>query len=179
MRDPIEKMVGFLRDEKRREAGRRARAEWAGRVPVLLPHVSEVVRTFTAGLAEPGASELLSVLANPKHASPLVIAFRRRSYGEPAQDEAGASAVFRCTEDGIVLGYRYPFHGLHKDVRAKVFADLGEPAAVQGAALAGAVADFLVWASVGGGCGGRKLRFGAAFGETEEPAPPDLRIVAA
>jgi hypothetical protein len=147
-----------------------------------------VVETFHSGLDE--AVPLVSILADPaRREFPLVIAFERRCpesegilhlHPAPRETEAGASCLFRCDKDGIVYGYRYPFHGVRRDVRPERFVDLGEPALVDADALGNAVVDFLEWASVGAGCGSRKLRFGQpSQSVSTPPATIELRVVAA
>jgi hypothetical protein len=64
-------------------------------------------------------------------------------------------------------------------MRPEQFADLGEPASVHPHRLGNAVADFLEWASVGEGCGRRKLRFGAAAMVEVVPEPVRLSVVTA
>jgi hypothetical protein len=189
MSDPIERMVQFVREQKERAAFEHVRSLWARRLPLLVPCVQSVVEVFRSGLAEPGDAPVVSVLVDVRHdLCPLVIAFERRGGDgsevvslRPDQPcEAGASAFFRCEPDGIVYGFRYPFHGVLRDLRPERFVDLGEPEAVQAHQLGHAVADFLEWAAVGDGCGSRKLRFWSppeAAPVTEQPV--QLRAVAA
>jgi hypothetical protein len=121
---------------------------------------------------------------------PLVIAFERRPYeregilrlrGGANEIEAGATCLFRCETDGIVYGYRYPFHSVLRDVRPERFADLGEPGLVQAEQIGNAVVDFLEWASVGDGCGSRKLQFWTPPEAQPALSPQtiELRVVAA
>jgi hypothetical protein len=190
MRDPIERMMMFVREQKQQAAFEHARAVWSRQIPLLLPCVRSVVEVFQGGLEEAGPQTVVSVLATPGRAEfPLVIAFERRSYEQegilplrPTSDEteAGASCLFRCEIDGIVYGYRYPFHSVRRDVRPERFADLGEPGSVHPHQLGNAVVDFLEWASVGEGCGSRKLRFWAPSDPPAvTPRPVELRVVAA
>jgi hypothetical protein len=186
MRDPVERMVQFVVGQKQQAASEHARALWARRLPALLSGVRAVVAAFQGGVEE-AEGPLVSVLCDPRHQRcPLVIAFARRESGaeegilalrpEPAVKEIGASACFRCEEDGVVYGFRYPFHGVQQDVRPERFADLGEPEAVGAVELGNAVADFLEWAAVGRGCGSRKLRFWAPPKVMEET--PRVRLAA-
>jgi hypothetical protein len=188
MDDPVERMVQFVREQKRQAAFEHARSRWGQRLPLLVPCVQSVVEVFQSGLEEPGDSPVLSVLLDVRHdLCPLVIAFQRRGSNSdilslrPEPREAGASAVFRCEPDGIVYGFRYPFHAVQRDVRPERFVDLGEPEAVQAQQVGHAVADFLEWAAVGEGCGSRKLRFWAPPQAGGPPAqqPVQLRAVAA
>jgi hypothetical protein len=176
MGDPVERMVRFLRDQKQQAISRQARDLWGEKVPALLAFVQGVVRAFETGLAEPTPTARVSILVDPRHPSPLVVAFNPRRVS--GANEAGASAHFRC-EEGVVRGYRYPFHGVDRDVRPQLFVELGAPQAVQGADLGHAVAEFLEWASVGPGCGSRKMRFWAEGENLGNEGNPDLRIVAA
>jgi hypothetical protein len=165
MRDPVERMVQFVAEQRRRAAFAQARAAWSARMTTLLPTVQAVVEVFSSGLEEPGEQPVLSVLADAGHdLCPLVIAFRRRAPAEGIDElgEIGASAAFRCEPDGAVYGFRYTFHSVTQDVRPQRFADLGPPEAVDARHLGHAVCDFLEWASVGEGCGSRKLRFGSS-----------------
>jgi hypothetical protein len=190
MSDPVERMVHFVREQKRQAAFEHARSLWARRLAALVPCVESVVEVFQSGLEEPGDSPAVSVLVDARHElCPLVVAFERRGGDgsevltlRPDQPcEAGASAVFRCEADGIVYGFRYPFHDVLRDLRPERFVDLGEPEAVHPHQLGHAVADFLEWAAVGAGRGSRKLRFWsppqAAAATT--PQPVQLRAVAA
>ncbi len=188
MRDPVERMVKFVQQQKQQAAAEHARAEWARRLVALLPCVEEVVEVFRRGLEEPAGPALVSVHADPRNERrPLVILFQPRDPEEEALPspscvgpETGASAVFRCREDGIVCGVRYPFHDRLRDVRPEAFADLGEPAVVQAHRLGNAVADFLEWAAVGEGCGRRKLRFWSPPAALDsEPQPVRLSLVTA
>jgi hypothetical protein len=178
MRDPVERMVQFVAEQRRRAAFAQAQRAWSARMTQLLPTVQAVVEVFTSGLEELGGSPVVTVLADGRHdLCPLVIAFRRRALdaeGAGEFSEIGASAAFRCEPDGAVYGFRYPFHGVTQDVRPERFADLGPPQAVDGPRLGHAVCDFLEWASVGEGCGSRKLRFGSA--EAQKASPPPLRL---
>jgi hypothetical protein len=154
MRDPVERMVSFVEQQKRIAAAEHARAVWADRLGSLRGIVEEVVEVFRRGLEEPAALPIVSVFVEPKNDQwPLVVLFAER------EGETGASAVFRCRDDGVVCGLRYPFHDVGRTPRPEQFADLGEPGMVAGRRLGNAVADFLEWASVGEGCGARRLRF--------------------
>jgi hypothetical protein len=182
MHDPVDRMVRFVRQQKQQAAAEHARAVWSARVAALLPAVEEVVEVLRAGLAEPAAATLVSAHARPKSARwPLVVLFQDRQVAkEPfprlassrGATETGASAVFRCDEDGVVHGLRYPFHDVRQAVRAERFVDLGEPAAVRAGRLCDAVADFLEWATVGEGCGRRRLRFWSSGACVEEAGGP-------
>ncbi len=134
MDDPVERMVKFVMEQRRQAAFEHARSQWAGRLPLLLPCVQSVVEVFQNGLEEPGDLTGVSVLCDVRHDHcPLVIAFERR--GDTGGDvlslrpdrprEAGASVVFRCEPDGIVYGFRYPFHDVLRDLRPERFVDLG------------------------------------------------------
>jgi hypothetical protein len=173
MRDPVERMVSFVGQQKRAAAADHARGVWADRLLSLRAGVEEVVEVFRRGLEEPAAVPVVSVFAELKNDLwPLVVLFAQR------EGETGATAVFRCCDDGIVYGVRYPFHDVLRAVRPEQFADLGEPATITARRLGNAVADFLEWASVGEGCGRRKLRFWAppASG-TAMPPPVRLALV--
>jgi hypothetical protein len=161
MRDPIERMVKFVWGQKQQAAAEHARAVWSRRIPILLPCVREVVDVFLGGLTEPAEPPPVALLADTgRELCPLVIAFQARPpEREGAEPETGASAVFRCEADGIVYGFRYPFHPLLRDLRPEQFADLGEPETVEAHRLGNAVADFLEWVSIGEGRGSRRLRF--------------------
>jgi hypothetical protein len=185
MEDPVERIREFVRQQKQRAFGARARAAWCRRIPALLAGVQGVVAVFRDGL---GSDEpAVSVLADPRRPDyPMVIAFDRRGQrGEQmlaadAPREIGASCTFRCDVDGIVYGYRYPFHGIREDVRAERFIDLGEPAAVRAERLGHAVVDFLEWAAVGLGRGYRSLSFWSPDPAITEAATRlELRVVAA
>src|SRR5262249_60686076 len=117
------------------------RAAWSRRLPSLLPCVQEVVEAFRTGLEEPAAATLVSVAVDLRSdLRPLAVLFQARDgQGEcgevgilplhpgPGRPEVGARGVFRCGDDGIVYGFRYPFHGVTRDVRAERFIDLGPP----------------------------------------------------
>jgi hypothetical protein len=191
MSDPVERMAKFVREQKQQAAFEHARTLWTRRLPLLMPCVQSVVEVFQKGLEGPDDSLVVSILFDVRHdPCPLVIAFERRS-GEdapilsmrpdPARWEVGASAGFRCEPDGILYGFRYPFHGVLRDLRGERFADLGEPQDVQPHQLGHAVADFLEWAAVGAGCGSRKLRFWAPpqLVPAAPQQPVQLRAVAA
>jgi hypothetical protein len=190
MRDPVERMVQFVMGQKQQAAVAHARSLWVLRLPLLVPCARAVVDAFRGGLEESAGPPAVSVLLDPRHdLCPLVIAFERRDYESEGvlplrpdlpRKEVGASAVFRCEVDGIVYGFRYPFHGPLQDVRPERFVDLGEPATVQPNRLGNAVADFLEWASVGDGCGSRPLRFWAPPGALSVPERPvQLRVITA
>jgi hypothetical protein len=70
--------------------------------------------------------------------------------------EAGAEAVFVCQE-GIVRGYRRPFHPEGQSAPLEPFVEFGPPQEVECDTLANSVGDFLQWAAVGGGRGSRPL----------------------
>jgi hypothetical protein len=187
MHDPVQRMREFVRQQKQRAFSDRARIEWCRRIPALLPDVEAVMEVFRDGLGsdEPAAA-VFADTQRPEY--PLVIAFGRRGQrcdevvpaSSASPSEVGATCIFRCDLDGIVHGYRYPFHGVHQDVRAERFIDLGEPAAVDTEQLGHAVADFLEWAAVGLGRGYRSLSFWSAEPATAGVAPRvELRVVAA
>lgn len=190
MHDPVGRMVKFVMAQKQQALFEHARSMWAHRLPALLPCLREVVEVFHGGLDEASETPVASVLVDPRHGRcPLVIAFERRGvecdgilkmHPDQPATEAGASAVFRCEEDGIVYGFRYPFHSVLRDVRPERFVDLGDPSSVQGHQLGNAVADFLEWASVGAGCGNRKMRFWSPPASSGVPRQPHhLGVVAA
>jgi hypothetical protein len=111
-------------------------------------------------LPEQFAKEIVSVLSDPtRDRFPLVIAFGARA-GNSGVPEIGASAVFRCDGDGRLVGYRYPFHRVTLGMEPQRYADLGDPESLTAESLGNAVAEFLEWATVGGGCDRRKFRFG-------------------
>jgi hypothetical protein len=182
MRDPVERMVKWVQEQKQKALAEHARAVWSRRLPALLPCVEEVVEVFRRGLVEPLLEPAVAVHAEPNNEMwPLVVLFRERPAERedcphfplsPAVTETGASAVFRCREDGVVCGFRYPFHAVPRTVRPEWFADLGEPAGVTAERLGNAVADFLEWAAVGEGCGRRKLRFWSADAAVEGVEEP-------
>jgi hypothetical protein len=191
MRDSVERMLHFVREQRQQAVLETVRIGWSRKVPVLLPCLRAVVETFQSGLAEPSPQSTVAILDDLARLEfPLVIAFERRPCERPgilrmhstaSGTEVGASCLFRCESDGIVYGYRYPFHSVLRDVRPERFADLGEPEFVQPDQIGNAVVEFLMWASVGEGCGSRKLRFGSPA----EHAPQvheemvELRVVAA
>jgi hypothetical protein len=193
MRDPVERMVKFIRSQKQQAAAEHARAAWSRRLPALLPCVEEVVEAFRCGLEEPAAATLVSVAVDLRSdLRPLVVLFQPRDEQVESGEvgilplhpgaggpEVGASAVFRCGDDGIVYGFRYPFHGVTRDVRPERFIDLGPPAGVLAHRLGDAVADFLEWASVGEGCGRRRLRFWSPAAEDDLPRTIRLGVVTA
>jgi hypothetical protein len=187
MHDPVQRMRAFIQQQKQRAFADHARAAWCRQVSALLADVEAVVGVFREGLGSGEPS--VAVLCDPRRPEhPLVIAFDRRGpRGEPFAEtgsasvqEVGASCVFRCDVDGMVHGYRYPFHGVREDARAERFIDLGQPAAVDGERLGHAVADFLEWAAVGRGRGHRNLSFWSdepALERVNRAAP--LRVIAA
>jgi hypothetical protein len=190
MLDPVERMVKFVMGQKQEAVFVHARSVWAHRLPALLPCLREVVEVFHGGLDEASEEPVASVLVDPRHERcRLVIAFERRNvecegilriHPDQHATETGASAVFRCEEDGIVYGFRYPFHSVLRDVRPERFVDLGDPSTVQAHQLGNAVADFLEWASVGAGCGNRKMRFWSPSASLGVPRQPNhLGVVAA
>jgi hypothetical protein len=160
MSDPVERMRKFVEDRQQQVRGETARAAWARRMVEGLPRIEAVVEVVRSALApEQFAGPAVSVLTDPtRDRFPLVIAFGPL-HAEPGEAQAGASAVFRCEPDGNVYGFRYPFHARLKSLAAEPFAELGDPSRIQDDELGHAVAEFLEWATVGGGCGGRKLRF--------------------
>ncbi len=171
MGDPVERMRKFVEGRQQQARLETSRMAWSQRVVELVPRVEAVVEVVRSALApEQFSSAAISVLVDTKRdAYPLVIAFGPRLcvqegtlklHPEPLETEAGASAVFRCEADGNVYGFRYPFHGRMKSLSPEPFAELGDPARVQADDLGHAVAEFLEWATTGGGCGGRTLCFG-------------------
>jgi hypothetical protein len=165
-------MRQFVEDQQRHARLEHARAAWSRKLPEIVPTLEAVVDAFRAGLL-PGqfAAEAVAVRTDPgREQFPLVVAFGPRA----GRDETGASALFRCGPDGGVVACRYPFHGVLESPAPEPFADLGDPDTVMAAEVGHAVAAFLEWAAVGGGCGDARLAFG--------PAPegrPQLSLVAA
>jgi hypothetical protein len=181
MNDPVARMVNFIAAEHGRVAHEHACQTWLGRVPHLLSRVQQVVEVFLHALEQPGWTvNVRTDLARSEF--PLAITFDppepSRGRHLPSQ-EIGASAHFRCASDGIVYGFRFPFHAMKGGVRPERFADLGAPEAVGADHLAHAVADFLEWAAVGKGCGRRQLHFATAPRQASvEAEPVALRIAA-
>jgi hypothetical protein len=135
----------------------------------MLPAVEAVVEVMRQGLLpEQFQGEVIAIRVDPRRDRfPLVIAFGTRATARP-DVEVAASALFRCEADGRVYGYRYPFHSVKKGLDPERFMDLGEPEGINAEVLGDAVAVFLQWATVGSGCGGHRLVFGA---------PPTLPFV--
>jgi hypothetical protein len=174
VRDPVERMRKFVEEQKQQARLGHARAAWARKVPEVVPTIEAVVDTFRAGLA-PGQfpRDTVSVLVAPnRELFPLVVAFGPR--GDGGREETGASALFRCGADGNVHGLRYPFHGVLESPAAEAFVDLGNPATITADEIGNAVASFLEWAAVGGGCGSARLSFW-----TPPAAKPHLSLLAA
>ncbi len=156
MGDAVRRIRLFVEAQQQHGRFQAARAAWRQKLLELLPSVKGVVDVMRSSLqAEQFSGDVLSVLSDPaRERFPLVIAFGTRS-----EKETAASAVFRCEADGRVYGYRYPFHSVMKSLDPESFADLGEPETLAADAVGQAVAEFLEWAAVGGGCGGRRLTF--------------------
>src|SRR4051794_33035219 len=106
MRDPVERMVKFVQQQKQEALAAHARDAWARHLPSLASCVEEVVEVFRQGLVEPLLEPVLAVHVEPTNDQwPLVILFRERAAERedcplfplsPAVAETGASAVFRC-----------------------------------------------------------------------------------
>jgi hypothetical protein len=182
MRDPIEKMRKFVEEQKQRARLEYARQAWAQKVPELLPAVEAVVEVMRGGLPPDQLRRAnIAVLADPRRdLFPLIVAFDRRPYpddrqprlhAELAHGEVGASACFRCEADGLVYGYRYPFHSVLSSPEPELFAELGEPAMLQADEVANIVVEFLQWATTGTGCGSRPLRFWTPAVPVSDTAP--------
>jgi hypothetical protein len=188
VRDPVERIRKFVEEQQQQARLEHARATWAGRIREVLPTVEAVVDAFRCGLApDQFQRDPVSVLADPKRdLFPLVVAFGPRvAHKEgvialrprPAEEETGASALFRCEADGCVYGYRYPFHGVLHSPAPEPFADLGDPSTIHAHELGNAVAAFLEWAAVGAGCGDARLSFWAPPAPVVQPQK--LTLVAA
>jgi hypothetical protein len=150
MRDPVERMRKFVEDQRQQARLEHARAAWSRKVAEFLPTLEAVADAFRAGLA-PGQfpGDAVTVLADPdRDPFPLVVVFAPRC----GRDETGASAQFRCEADGSVRAVRYPCHGVLHSPDPEPFLDLGDPATVTAEELGNAVASFLEWVAVGGGC---------------------------
>jgi hypothetical protein len=161
MGDPVERMKRFVEERQQQARCLTARAAWAQKIPDMLPAIGSVLDVMRHGLRpDQFTGDAVFVLADPaRDRFPLVIAFGPRTGGATA--EVAASALFRCEADGRVHGYRYPFHSVTKGLDPEPFVDLGEPERLEADELGHAVADFLQWAAVGNGCGGKRLEFGA------------------
>lgn len=190
MGDPVERMRKFVEGKQQQARLETSRTAWSQRVIELVPRVDAVVGVVRSALApEQFSGPAVSVLVDAKRELyPLVVAFGSRLsiqegtlklHPEPLRTEAGASAVFRCEPDGNVYGFRYPFHGRMKSLSAERFLELGEPATVQADDLGNAVAEFLEWATTGGGCGGHPLHFGPPATIPFVGPLPRLSVIAA
>ncbi len=170
MSHPVERIRLFIAEQHRHLTVNEAQAFWANLVPDVLPALDAVLDVVRCHL-EPGQflDEPLASRTDPTRSQyPLVVAFSRRapathprSHHGPRIEEIGASALFRCDDEGLVRGYRYPFHDARTALEAECFVCLGTPHEVTAEAVADAVADFVEWAAVGGGCNGQRLRFAA------------------
>lgn len=162
MADPVERIRLFVEDQRQQARSVAARAAWRAKLPELVPAVESVVDVMRDSLMpDQFRADAVCVLTDRKRDRfPLVVAFGARA-GSGPEPEIGASAAFRCEEDGRVYGYRYPFHSVMNALEPEPFADLGDPEALTPAALGNAVAEFLEWATTGAGCGGTRLQFGA------------------
>ena len=171
MSEPIERVRRFVEAQQQQACLAEGQAAWLHKVKELLPGVEAIVVAMRESLADNQFQEpVLSVLSDTSRAQfPLAIAFG----GRPKQ-EIGASVQFRCEPDGHVHGFRYPFHNAMKTGRPEAFVDLGDPCDVQPEDLGNAVAEFLEWATVGGGCGGRAVQF--AMPETLPFARPTVKM---
>ena len=190
MGDPVERMRRFVEARQQQVRFERAKAVWSQRAVELVPRVEAVVAVVREALApEQFQGPVVSVLADgQRDLFPLVVAFGPRSRGSegtlklrpgPLETEAGASAVFRCEADGNLYGFRYPFHAQMKSVPPEQYIELGDPARIQAEDLGNAVAEFLEWATVGDGSGGRKLRFGMPATLAFVAPPVKLSAIAA
>lgn len=184
--DPAVRMRRLVKQWKQQALVERAQNLWCRRVRGLAREIESIIETFRA--AVDADQPMVRVLADPQRPDyALVIAFDRRgpaadivSLRSSSMPQIGASCIFRCDDQGMICGTRYPFHDVQQDVRAERFADLGPPEAVDATRLGHAVVDFLEWASVGSGTGTQPIR----FGQTERCAPEAggrtaLRVVAA
>lgn len=183
--DAVARMVDFVRDQGMRDVLACAGQAWLERIPALAARLQQIVDVFQSGLDEPEWT--VSVRTDGKRPRfPLMISFDSsrillpgRQLSETPEYQIGASALFRCETDGVVRGYRFPFHGMKRGCRAECFADLGEADAMTADALGHSAADFLEWASAGKGCGQRRLRFSAPCPHTTlAEMPVKLRIAA-
>lgn len=170
MGDPVVRMKKFVETQRQQACFEEAKAIWAQKITEVRPAIDAVVAVLCEGLV-PGqfTDEPVAVLTDGSRAQfPLVIAFGARAGQleaaaprrcEPLPVEMGASALFRCEEDGQVRGYRYPFHCAGQALDPEPYVDLGFPAHVGADEVGNAVAEFLEWASAGDGCAGRELQF--------------------
>lgn len=170
MGDPIGRMKLFVETQRQHECYEEARSLWADKVVEVRQAVEAVVDVLRDGLV-PGQlpDPPATVLTDGKREQfPLVIAFGSRCSDADgivplragvSTLEVGASAVFRCGPDGHVHGYRYPFHEAGEPHEPEHFVDLGYPAHIGADEIGNAVADFVEWATVGGGCAGHELQF--------------------
>ncbi|MBM4071678.1 MAG: hypothetical protein FJ271_22525 [Planctomycetes bacterium] len=185
MGDAVARMVDFLRDQRRREAQARACRRWLERVSLLAAPLQQIVDVFQASLDEPEWTVTVRTDA-ARVQFPLTISFDSsrillpgRQLSDAPEFQIGASALFRCEAEGVVRGYRFPFHGMKRASRAELFTELGEVDAVSADDLAHAVVDFLEWAAAGKGSGQRRLRFTSPLSQPALAAEPvKLRIAA-
>lgn len=175
MRDPVERIIGFIKRQEQLAQAAEARNVWSRRLPSLAPTVSAIIDAFQAGFA--GGADASVHLDAKRQDFPLLIVVAPEEESD-TRSLTNASCQFRVEDDGIVYGVRYPFHDVCRDVRPERFVDLGEPENVTAEQLGHAVADFLEWAAVGEGCGVRRLKFRSTEA-SEAPAPFQMRVVAA
>jgi hypothetical protein len=168
MHDPVKRMLSFVRQQHEEAMWQHALDAWSRRIAALVPCLEEVVAAFNEGLRPGGLAAALLVNAH-RQRFPLGIAFSPGT----AHAEIAASAHFRCERDGIVYGYRYPFHSIHVSVRPEVFADLGESSRVSAERIGNSAVDFLEWASIGEGRSTTCSQCRLVHGER-----PRLRLVA-
>jgi hypothetical protein len=163
-------MQRFVETQRQQACFEEAKAIWTQKLNELRPAVDAVVAVLCEGLV-PGqfTDSPVSVLTDSGRVQfPLMVAFGGRAglsdavlslRSEPLPMEIGASALFRCEEDGHVRGYRYPFHPAGQALDPEPYVDLGFPAHLGPEEMGNAVAEFLEWASAGDGCAGRELQF--------------------
>jgi hypothetical protein len=170
MGDPVARIRKFVDVQRQQACFEEAKTIWALKIMELRPALDAVVDALSQGLV-PGqfVAEPVAVLTDgSRDQFPLMITFAPRAAiadgvvplrTEPLPVEVGASAMFRCEPDGHVHGYRYPFHLLGQALDPEQYIDLGFPAHIGPDELGNAVADFMEWAAVGGGCANRELQF--------------------
>jgi hypothetical protein len=170
MGDAVMRMKRFVEMQRQQACFEEAKGIWAQKITELRPAIDAVVAVLCEGLV-PGqfADAPVSVLTDGGRTQfPLVIAFGSRAVlgdalsslrTEPLPVEIGASALFRCEEDGHVRGYRYPFHPAGQALDPELHVNLGFPAHIGPEEMGNAVAEFLEWAAAGDGCAGRELQF--------------------
>jgi len=87
----------------------------------------------------------------------LVIGFRStRLIGSEVQ--LGAVARFYCDENGGMFVSQSPFH-VECDKPCETIVSLGDPRSLTVHVIGNATVDFLKWATVGDGCGGKRFHF--------------------